>query len=81
MATPIRLVWARAIFDVTRPFGQDSTSEVRSKVINRSPKGNMWSAIPIALLYSGPEGDKVLQNTGDFCSFICSFVHPFIHPP
>ena len=38
---------------------------------NRSPKGNMWSAIPVALLYtimnwrerkqgSGPEGDKVL---------------------
>ena len=39
--------------------------------INRSPKGNMWSAIPIALLCmivkwserkqgSGPEGDEVL---------------------
>ena len=39
--------------------------------INRSPKGNMWSAIPVALLCmivnwserkqgSGPEGDKVL---------------------
>ena len=38
---------------------------------NRSPKGNMWSAIPVALLYvivnwserkqgSGPEADKVL---------------------
>ena len=38
---------------------------------NQSPKGNMWSAIPIALLCmivdwserkqgSGPEGDKVL---------------------
>ena len=38
---------------------------------NRSPKGNMWSAIPIALLCmivnwserkqgSGPEGDEVL---------------------
>ena len=38
---------------------------------NRSPKGNMWSAIPVALLYmdvnqngrkqgSGPEGDEVL---------------------
>ena len=38
---------------------------------NRSPKGNMWSAIPVALLCmvvnqnerkkgSGPEGDKVL---------------------
>ena len=38
---------------------------------NRSPKGNIWSAIPVALLCtivkwskrkqgSGPEGDKVL---------------------
>ena len=38
---------------------------------NQSPKGNMWSAIPVALLSiivkwserkqsSGPEGDKVL---------------------
>ena len=49
---------------------------------NRSPKGNMWSAIPVALLClivnwserkqgSGPEGDKVLQNTGGL-----SFVLP-----
>ena len=41
------------------------------EVINRSPKGNMWSAIPVALLCiivnlsegkqgSGPEGDEVL---------------------
>ena len=40
-------------------------------VINQSPKGNMWSAIPVALLCmivnlserkqgSGPEGDEVL---------------------
>ena len=39
--------------------------------LNRSPKGNMWSAIPVALLClivnwsegkqgSGPEGDEVL---------------------
>ena len=39
--------------------------------INRSPKGNMWSAIPVALLCmivnlcegkqgSGPKGDEVL---------------------
>ena len=44
------------------------------KKYNQSPKGNMWSAIPVALLSmilnwserkqgSGPEGDKVLQNT------------------
>ena len=42
---------------------------------NRSPKGNIWSAIPVALLCMianwskrkqgcGPEGDEVLQNTG-----------------
>ena len=40
-------------------------------VIKRSPKGNMWSAIPVALLWvivnwsegkqgSGPEGDEAL---------------------
>ena len=39
--------------------------------VNRSPKGNMWSAVPVALLYmivnlrdvkqgSGPKGDEVL---------------------
>ena len=54
---------------------------------NRSPKGNMWSAIPVALLCmvvnqnerqgSGPEGDKVLYNTGDFRSF----VRPSVRPP
>ena len=51
-------------------------------MINRSPKGNMWSAIPVALLCmivnlsegkqgSSPEGDKVLWNTGGL-----SFVLP-----
>ena len=41
------------------------------------PKGNMWSAIPVALLSmfvtvgdgkqgSGPKGDDVLWNTGAF---------------
>ena len=45
------------------------TNEQTNK--NRSPKGNMWSGIPVALLCmivnwserkqgSGPEGDKVL---------------------
>ena len=40
-------------------------------ILNKSPKGNMWSAIPVALLCmivslcegkqgSGPEGDEVL---------------------
>ena len=44
-------------------------------VRNRSPKGNMWSVIPVALLFmvinwnkrkqgSSSEGDKVLYNTG-----------------
>ena len=43
----------------------------RKKVKNRSPKGNMWSAIPVALLWmilivsegeqgSGPEEEEVL---------------------
>ena len=43
----------------------------KKKKKNRSPKGNMWSAIPVALLClivnwsegkqgSGPEGDDVL---------------------
>ena len=52
-----------------------------SSGLNRSPKGNMWSGIPVALLCmilnlserkqgSGPKGDKVLQNTGDFCSSV-----------
>ena len=50
--------------------------------LNQSPKCNMWSEIPVALLCmiknsserkqgSGPEGDKVLLNTGGF-----SFVLP-----
>ena len=45
-------------------------------VKNRSPKGNMWSAIPVALLRmivnwsegkqcSGPEGDKSCRTQGD----------------
>ena len=55
-------------------------------------KGNMWSAIPVALLYmivnwnerkqgSGPEGDKVLSNTGDQGhSSICLFVRLSVSP-
>ena len=46
-------------------------SQSRLKMTNRSLKGNMWSAIPVALLCmivnwserkqgSGPEGDEVL---------------------
>ena len=45
-------------------------TEMKEGKENRSPKGNMWSAIPVALLCmvvngserkqdSGPEGDKV----------------------
>ena len=44
---------------------------IPKKMLNRSPKGNMWLAIPVALLCmivnwserkqgSGPEGDEVL---------------------
>ena len=44
---------------------------IEAKEANQSPKGNMWSAIPVALLCmlvteddgkqgSGPEGDDVL---------------------
>ena len=51
----------------------------------------MWSAIPVALLCmivilserkqgSGPEGDEVLKNTGDFRSFVCLFVRLFVPP-
>ena len=53
---------------------------------NRALEGNMWSAIPIALLCmvvnwnerkqgSGPKGDKVLQNTGGLL-FVCLSIHP-----
>ena len=53
----------RADFRPERAWGDEVT--------NRSPKGNMWSAIPVALLCmiviwserkqgSGPEGDEVL---------------------
>ena len=47
------------------------TELVTDGFLNQSPKGNMWSAIPVALLRmlmiigdskqgSGPEGDNVL---------------------
>ena len=50
---------------------KDEIRELEEKIKNRSPKGNMWSAIPVALLCmvvnrserkqgSGPEGDEVL---------------------
>ena len=51
--------------------GLDKVSGRIQIIENRSPKGNMWSAIPVALLCmivnlserkqgSGPEGDEVL---------------------
>ena len=57
-------------FEATAQKGNEFHVRGQNK-INRSPKGNMWSAIPIALLCmvvnqnerkqgSGPEGDKVL---------------------
>ena len=55
---------------------------------NRSPKGNMWLAILVALLCmnmnwserkqgSGPKGDEVLSNTGG----ICPSIHLSVHLP
>ena len=51
------------------PFGAAAQKKER-KEKNRSPKGNTWSAIPVALLCmvvnrnerqgSSPEGDKIL---------------------
>ena len=49
----------------------DALGKYHCSMKNRSPKGNMWSAIPVALLCmivnwnerkqgSGPKGDKVL---------------------
>ena len=65
--------WAGAVLGkVTRSSGQEpyaQKAQKRRKSI-RSPKGNMWSAIPVALLCmdvhqnerqgSGPEEDEVL---------------------
>ena len=49
----------------------------RPQGLNRSPKGNMWSAIPVALLYlivnlsegsraAVPKGTKSCRTQGDF---------------
>ena len=55
-------------------------------------KGNMWSSIPVALLYmivnwnerkqgSGLEGDEVLSNIGDRGhSSVCLFVRLSVSP-
>ena len=56
------------IFGVPRANLRVPSANLR---VNQSPKGNMWSAIPVALLCmivnwserkqgSGPEGDEVL---------------------
>ena len=56
---------------LTGAFGKQQYGQ-RIKNINRSPKGNIWSAIPVALLCmivnlcegkqgSGPKGDEVLS--------------------
>ena len=61
-------------------------------MVNRSPMGNMWSAIPVALLRmiviwserkqgSGPEGDKVLYNTGGLLFVNLSIQCPFPSRP
>ena len=66
-----RRKWVRYLeADILDPGWKDKASYNYGKE-NRSPKGNMWSAIPIALLCmivkwremkqgSGPERDKVL---------------------
>ena len=62
----LRLKWADF-----RSFRADFRPERLDLRSNRSPKGNIWSAIPVPLLWmilnwsegkqgSGPEGDKVL---------------------
>ena len=66
--------WAGAVLEkVTRASGQEPYTQKaqNAEKVNRSPKGHMWSAIPVALLCmivkwserkqgSGPEGDEVL---------------------
>ena len=73
-ATLVACGWAGAVPEkATRASGQEPYAHKAQKrqKSNRSPKGNMWSAIPVALLWvivnwsekeqgSGPEGDKVL---------------------
>ena len=60
-------------------------------ILNRSPKGNMWSAIPppyftyfgflIALKQgSGPKGDEVLQKQRKFL-YVRPPISPSIPPP
>ena len=44
---------------------------------NRSPKGNMWSVIPVALgrkQGSGPKGDSPVEHRG-------TFLRLSVHPP
>ena len=61
------------------------------KSTNRSPKGNVWSAIPVALLCmivnlsegkqgsaAAPKGTKSCRTQGDFCSSICLFIRPSV---
>ena len=61
----------RADFRPERALGGRMDERTDRMTNNRSPKGNMWSAIPVALLCvivkwserkqgSGPEGDEVL---------------------
>ena len=55
------------------------------------PRGNIWSAVPFALLYTvlwlksgcsgaaAPIGDKVLQNRETCRTSVCRFISPYIH--
>ena len=56
---------------VKKNFSHLDEVQQKESQFNRSPKGNMWSAIPVALLWvianwsegkqgSGPKGDEVL---------------------
>ena len=64
------ILWIRSLNKNLGFLVQEDNNALRGG-LNRSPKGNMWSAIPVALLCmivnwnerkqgSGPEGDKVL---------------------
>ena len=72
----------------SRPERADFRPEKADFRSNRSPKGNIWSAIPIAPLCvivkwckrkqgSEPKGTKSCRTQGDFCSS----VRPFVSPP
>ena len=71
VVTYLGIIYFRTQETVTKPNGSShSLGGTSDEVLNRSPKGNTWSAIPVALLCmivnrnerqgSGPDGDEVL---------------------